>query len=290
MDEKEIDMKKLIENQEFWGERPLYYENDLAIKGVTIHTGESSLKECTDIEAEGCTFDGKYPLWCCNRVKVKDCTFLEGARSGIWHTENIEITDTLMGSPKMFRETNGIALRNVRFPNAEQTLWACNNIYAEDIIADKADYIFLHCSNATVKNITINGNYAFQKASYVEIFNSNLQSKDSFWECENVTVYDSIINGEYLGWHSKNLRLVRCRIGGTQPLCYAENLVLEDCIFEPDADLAFEYSSVKATIVNEVPSVKNPRTGFICAKSYGEIILDEHIKAPADCNITTYEA
>ena len=34
-----------------------------------------------------------------------------------------------------------------------------------------------------------------------------------------------------------------------------------------------------------VTSVKNPRTGRIVADSYGEIILDDNIKAPADCKI-----
>ena len=93
------------------------------------------------------------------------------------------------------------------------------------------------------------------------------------------------VNGEYLGWHSRNLRLVRCRIGGTQPLCYADGLVLEDCTFEPDADLAFEYSDVQATVRGHVVSIKNPRTGSIRADSCGELILDSNIKAPADCRI-----
>ena len=100
-------------------------------------------------------------------------------------------------------------------------------------------------------------------------------------------MYDSVINGEYLGWYSRNLRLVRCRIGGTQPLCYADGLVLEDCTFEPDADLAFEYSGVRAKVLNTIPSVKNPRTGEIRAAGYGEIILNGDAKAPADCKILT---
>ena len=53
--------------------------------------------------------------------------------------------------------------------------------------------------------------------------------------------------GEYLAWYSENLRLVRCKIIGTQPLCYAKNLVLEDCEME-GADLSFEYSEVTATV------------------------------------------
>ena len=102
------------------------------------------------------------------------------------------------------------------------------------------------------------------------------------------TVYDSTLDGEYLGWHSKRLRLVNCRISGTQPLCYAHDLVLENCTMADDADLAFECSSVRATIQGPVRSVKNPMTGSITAGSYGEIILDEHAKAPADCRIETF--
>ena len=145
--------------------------------------------------------------------------------------------------------------------------------------------MFFHCSDIKIRNFKLKGNYSFQHAKNVEIWDSDLQSKDSLWETENVTVYNSFINGEYLAWHSKNLRLVNCRIGGTQPLCYADGLVLENCTFEPDADLAFEYSDVKATVLNDIPSVKNPRTGCIKAASYGEIILDGNIKGPADCQI-----
>ena len=35
---------KLIKNQEFGGERPLYCEHDLRLENVTIHFGESRIK------------------------------------------------------------------------------------------------------------------------------------------------------------------------------------------------------------------------------------------------------
>ena len=168
-------------------------------------------------------------------------------------------------------------------PHAQETFWSCDGIDIENVEAHEADYIFMHCSNIKVRNLKLFGNYSFQHTKNVEIHDSDLQSKDSFWETENVTVYDSFINGEYLGWHSKNLRLVRCRIGGTQPLCYIDNLVLEDCTFEPDADLAFEYSSVQATVKGHVVSIKNPRSGSIRVESCGELIRDANAKAPDDC-------
>ena len=277
---------EIIRDQEFGGERPLYNRHGLRLENVIIHPGESSVKEGSDIEAHHCQFEGKYVFWCCENVLAADCRFVESARSSLWHSRGMDLRDCLQEAPKMFRESADIRLRRVVMPHAHETFWSCEDIDIEDVEAHEADYIFMHCSNVRVRNLKLFGNYAFQHARNVEIRDSDLQSKDSLWESENVTVYDSFINGEYLGWHSKNLKLVRCRIGGTQPLCYVDGLVLEDCTFEPDADLALEYSDVQATIRGHVVSIKNPRTGRIRVDSCGELILDGNIKKPADCKIT----
>ena len=276
---------EIIKDQEFGGERPLYDRHGLYLENVTIHPGESSIKEGSDIEAHHCRFEGKYVFWCCERILAADCHFTEGARSSLWHSRSMELRDCLQEAPKMFRESEDIRLRRVVMPHAQETFWSCRGIDIEEVEAREADYIFMHCSDVKVRGLKLFGNYAFQHARNVEIHDSDLQSKDSLWESENVTVYDSFINGEYLGWHSKNLSLVRCRIGGTQPLCYVEGLVLEDCSFEPDADLALEYSDVQATIRGHVVSIRNPRTGVVRADSCGEVILEGNIKQPADCRV-----
>ncbi len=151
-----------------------------------------------------------------------------------------------------------------------------------------ADYLFMHSENIRIDNYRQQGNYSFQYCRNVEIRNAVIDSKDAFWGTEDVTVYDSTISGEYLGWHSKRLRLVNCRISGTQPLCYATDLVMENCTMDDDCDLAFEYATVNATLQGAVRSVKNPRSGSITAGSFGEIIIDENIKAPADCELKTW--
>ena len=278
---------ELIKNKEFGGERPLYCRRSLRLESVTIHAGESALKETADIEADGCRFEGKYPFWCCERFTVRNCLFTEGARAALWYSKGLLMEDTLVEAPKMFREMEDLTLRRVRIPNAAETLWSCRGVTLEDVEIEKGDYLFMHSSNLKVNSLKLQGNYSFQYAKNVEIRNSVLNTKDAFWETENVTVFDSIINGEYLGWYSKGLRLVNCRIGGTQPLCYATGLVLENCVLDADADLAFEYSDVQADIRGAVTSVKNPRSGVITADSYGSVILDDNIKAPADCKILT---
>lgn len=277
--------RTIITDRQYDGERPLYASRHLSLERVSIGTGESSIKEGVDIEATDCQFDGKYVFWCCDGFKVTKSLFKPGSRSSLWHSTGACLEDCQVDAPKMFRETQGITLRRNIFSDAKETLWSCSDIDIEDCEFHNADYIFMWCRNIKVRNLRLFGNYSFQHASNIEIWDSDLQSKDSLWEAENVTVYNSFINGEYLAWHSKNVRLVNCRIGGTQPLCYAENLVLENCTFESDADLAFEYSNVNATINGHLISVKNPSSGRIAAESIGEIIIDGNIKAPANCII-----
>ncbi len=279
-------MKKII-GQEFGGERPLYREKDLYLEDVVIRPGESGLKETANITAVKCRFEGKYPLWECDGFVVKDSILTVGARSGLWYSRGGELYNTIIDAPKTFRRMTGIKMRDCWIPGGSETFWDCSDIDVKDCQIERADYVFMHCENIVLENVKLQGNYGFQYAKNVVIKNCVLNSKDSFWEAENVEVYDSVINGEYLAWYSKNLKLVRCHITETQPLCYCEGLVMEDCTFGSDCDLAFEYSDVEATVKGHVVSIKNPRSGHIHVGSVGEIIIDENIKAPGDCKITS---
>lgn len=52
---------ELIKDKEFGGERPLFESHDLRLENVVIREGESAIKECSNIEAENCRFEGNYP-------------------------------------------------------------------------------------------------------------------------------------------------------------------------------------------------------------------------------------
>lgn len=198
-------MKK-ITNTEFGGERPLFASHDLCIENVTIHAGESALKECSNIEANDCRFEGKYPFWHTDGFIVRRCLFTEGARAALWYSCNLLMTDTRVEAPKMFREMEGIRLENVQIPYALETFWHCKNIELKNVQIEKADYLFMHSENIRIEDYRQQGNYSFQYCKNVEIRNAVIDSKDAFWNTENVTVYDSVLDGEYLGWHSHNLR------------------------------------------------------------------------------------
>ncbi len=281
--------KKLIANTEFGGERPLFAEHDLLLENVVIHAGESALKQCRNIAAFECTFEGKYPFWHVDNFNIEKCLFTPGARAALWYSSNLVMKNTLVQAPKMFREMQHIVLDNVRIPDAQETLWHCDDVKIKNVEVKNADYLFMHSNDIEIEDYKQEGNYSFQYCRNVTIKNAIIHSKDAFWNTENVTVYDSELIGEYLGWHSKNLRLINCKIGGTQPLCYCENLIMENCEFEADADLAFEDSSVTADIKGDITSVKNPRHGYIKAGKIHNLIIDKNILAPADCIIETKE-
>ncbi|MBP5716016.1 MAG: DUF3737 family protein [Bacteroidales bacterium] len=278
---------QLIKDQEFGGERPLYTAHDVELDNVTIHLGESSIKESGNILAHHCRFEGKYVLWECKKFKVENSYFAESARSSLWYSRDCTMNDCQVDAPKMFRRTTGIEVNRTQFPNALETFWDCSKIRLRDVKIEKADYLFMHCSDIDIADYHQDGNYSFQYAKNVVIRNAVINSKDAFWESENVTIYDSELNGEYLAWYGKNIRLVRCHLTGEQLLCYVDGLVLEDCTFGPDANLMFEYSTVEATIKGDVTSIKNPSAGHIrVAGKIGELIIDENQKQPADCKVS----
>ena len=272
-----------IRNKEYGGERPLYASHDLRLENVTIHVGESSIKESSNIEAEGCTFEGKYVFWETDGFKVSNCYFAESARSSLWYSRNCRMVNCRVDAPKLFRRMDGIYVENTDFPNGEQYHWDCRDIQLKNVRIEQCDYIFMHSENIRIDHYHQEGNYGFQYAKNVEIHNAVINSKDAFWESENVTIYDSELNGEYLAWYGKNIRLVRCHLTGEQLLCYVDGLTLEDCTFGPDANLLFEYSTVNGNILGNVTSIKNPTSGHLTVEgTCGQLIWDKNQKQPAN--------
>jgi hypothetical protein len=262
-----------IRQEYLTGERALFKSEFLKVYDTIFTDGESPLKESHDIELYGSMFKWKYPLWYCKNITVNNCTWFDMARAGVWYTDNISVEDSAIEAPKNFRRCNNLTLKNVSIPNASETLWSCDNVNMENVVA-KGDYFAMNSNNMVIHNLTLYGNYSFDGSKNVEIHNSKLLSKDAFWNSDNITVYDSFISGEYLGWNSKNLTLINCTIESLQGMCYIDNLVMKNCKLI-NTTLAFEYSTVEADIVGKIDSVLNPNGGRISAESIDELIIEK---------------
>ena len=236
--------------------------------------GESALKEARDVYLDNCLFSLRYPLWHVQSFKLHDSRMEESCRAAIWYSENGRITDSEFSGPKALRECRDIVIHDCNVDSVEFG-WNCERIHVEETKLC-SEYLFLSSQELTLDRVQVKGKYSFQYARNVTIRNSFLNTKDAFWHSKNVTVVDSVIRGEYLGWYSEGLTLIGCRIIGTQPLCYCKGLKLENCTME-DADLAFEYSDVDATIEGHVESIKNPRSGEITVDSVGKIIVGDAV-------------
>lgn len=265
-------MKNVIRDKTLDEERALYGVCDTLIQNCTfagVADGESALKECRNIGVENCSFSLRYPLWHAENFYVKGCKTDVFARAALWFCKDGEITSSTLAGIKVLRECERITVQNCDISSPE-SFWKCKDVTLNDceIISE---YLLLGSSNFKLNNVKMSGKYSFQYVENGFIENSTFDTKDAFWNCKNVHVKNCVLKGEYLGWYSDGLTLENCVICGTQPLCYCKNLKLINCRTE-DCDLAFEMSDVEASIIGNVLSVKNPKSGRIVADSVGEII------------------
>lgn len=167
---KEVDCK------EFGGERA-FCTGGLELRRCVFHEGESALKCCRDIVADGCRFEGKYPFWHVDGFRITDCVFTPGARAALWYSRNLVMKDTRVDAPKMFREMENLYLENVTVPDAQETLWSCRGVTLRDVEVKGADYLFAHSADIDIDGYRQEGNYSFQYCRDVVIRNAVIHSR-----------------------------------------------------------------------------------------------------------------
>lgn len=271
-----------IKKQKFPYERDLYNIKDTKLvdcefKGV--EDGESALKECHNIELENCLMDLRYPLWHDHVVKLNNVTQTENCRASLWYSTDITINNSTLNGIKAVRESHNIVIFNSKI-NSSEFGWKSSNFTINDTFIN-SEYIFFLSEIINASNSSFEGKYGFQYIKDSTFVNCNFKTKDAFWHGKNIVVRDSYVEGEYLGWYSENLTFINCKIKGIQPLCYCKGLKLINCEME-DANLAFEYSDVNATINGYIESVKNPLSGVVEADAIGEILYTDDVVK--ECN------
>ena len=266
-------MKKIV-NEKYDQERALYGSQDIYVEKCTFDgpaDGESAMKESSNIEVVDSYFNLRYPFWHDTKVRIKDSEMTELCRAALWYSTDIEVTGTKFHGIKALRECSDVLIKDSDIISPEFG-WSVHNIKMVDSKAD-SEYFMMRSDGLEFKNVEMKGKYSFQYIENSEFINCRFDTKDAFWHAKNVVVKDSVVKGEYLAWYCENVTFDNCLIIGTQPLCYCKNLKLIDCKMQ-DADLAFEKSDVDATILSDVISIKNPKSGTIRVNSVQEIIND----------------
>lgn len=268
-------------------ERALYNIHNARIENCVFDgpaDGESALKECGNLEIENCNFKLRYPLWHVTDAIINNSTMADTCRAALWYDRDVKIKNSKLGGIKALRECDNSYIESCEIDSCEFG-WICRDTEIKNSSL-VSEYPFFECKNLKIDGLNMTGKYSFQYVENVTVSNSYLDTKDAFWHGKNITVTDSVVKGEYLAWYSENIKFVRCRIIGTQPLCYAKSLVLEDCEMI-DCDLSFERSEVNAKVSGTITSVKDPISGRIEADSIGEVILDEYM-GKTECEIITH--
>ena len=266
---------KIIEKQVFDEERAFYGSEGVILRECSFDgpaDGESAVKEASDIQAQRCFFNLRYPFWHVHNLGISDSEMTPLCRAALWYSDHIEIRDTKLHGIKALRECSDVTLSGCDVISPEFG-WSVHRMRMQDTKL-QGEYVMMRSDHLTFTGVELDGKYSFQ---YIEdsVFDRCVfRTKDAFWHAKNVVVKNSVVQGEYLAWYCENVTFDHCKIIGTQPLCYCKGLKLVDCEME-ETDLSFEKSEVEATIITDVVSVKNPRLGHIYLPSAGEIIMDD---------------
>ena len=264
-----------IQNQTLDAERALYHLVSPIVTSCSFDgpaDGESALKECTDVQVDRCFFNLRYPLWHCNGARISDSEMTNLCRAPLWYCQNVHLSRNHIHGVKALRECRHVTIEACDIQSTEFG-WSVRDIQIQSSKIE-GEYLFLRAKDLRVTSLHLLGKYSLQYVKGATLTDCTLDTKDAFWHAKRVVVRDSVIRGEYLGWYAEDITFERCRIIGTQPLCYCKNLTMIDCEMV-DADLAFEKSSVQATLTAPIDSIKNPLSGCITLPSVGEIIRED---------------
>ena len=143
-------------DMKFTGERALFGEQNAVINGCVFESGESPCKECRNITATESLFRYKYPFWYGTNISLDQVTFFEMARAGIWYTDHISVSNSIIEGPKNFRRCHDVKLSNVLFSNALETLWSCTGVTMENVKA-RGPYFAMNCRDVKVDGLDLIG-------------------------------------------------------------------------------------------------------------------------------------
>ena len=265
---------RIIKNSKFEEERALYGSKGLNLINCSFDgdlDGESALKESSDITAEECFFNLRYPFWHGDKLIIDKCEMTQLCRAALWYSNYIAVKDSKLHGTKALRECKNIDILDSSIKSAEFG-WFSKNVKIQNTDAS-GEYFMFKGEGIYMNKVSFAGKYSFQYIKNAVFEDCVIDTKDAFWHACDVVVKNSVIKGEYLAWYSENVTFENCTICGTQPLCCCKGLKLINCEMY-DADLAFELSEVEATLTTPIISIKNPIKGRISLPAVNEIIND----------------
>ena len=154
---------RIIEHQTFDQERALYGVRDVTVRRCAFDgpaDGESAFKECSDITAEDCFFNLRYPFWHVHGLTIRRSEMTGLCRAALWYSDHISIVDTKLHGIKALRECSEVSLAGCDIISPEFG-WSARNVALENCAA-QSEYFLMRGENLTFTDVRLQGKYSFQ--------------------------------------------------------------------------------------------------------------------------------
>lgn len=245
-----------------------------------FYEGEFSFKNGDGLVFRDSLIYGRFPFWNARNVTLESSVMGEDTRAALWYAEKIDCRRSFFQGSKLVRESSGLSFKDCRI-DSDEALWRSRIAHFENSeIA--GSYFGYNAEFIRLTACVVNGKFAFQYVSNIELIASSIDARDTLWHAKNGKFQNSVFSGENIGWHSENLTFVNCTFAGIRPFCYAKNLTLINCTFLDGSD-AFEESVVKGSIRGELQSIYNPREAVLrIGGQLPEVRIDDPKKHKAE--------
>ena len=202
----------LIKDELFGGERPLFAVKDTRLEHITIVDGESGIKFCRNLEADNCSFYGKYPWWHVDGSLITNCYFA------------------------VFWKVNGLKVRGLTLHDGTYPFMFCENVDVDGLESD-SKYVFQYVKNAVIRNSRIVTKDAFWETENVTIYDSTLDGEYLGWHSKNLKLVRCHIAGEQPLCYIDGLTLEDCTFDAACDRCFEDTVL--------DADIKGDITNIK---------------------------------------------
>lgn len=152
-----------IVNRAFDEERAFYGSKEVIVRHCAFDgpaDGESAFKECTNISADNCFFNLRYPFWHVHQLKISDSEMTELCRAALWYSDDVEISGAKLHGIKALRECSKVRIRNCDIVSPEFG-WSVSDIKMNDSTA-VSEYFMMRSEEIAFRNVNFKGKYSFQ--------------------------------------------------------------------------------------------------------------------------------
>lgn len=155
----------------------LWYSEDININSSKLH-GIKALRECNNINMQGCSIISPEFGWSVNNITMKDCT--AQGEYFMMRSANLNFNNVCLDGKYSFQYIENSVFDNCEF-HTKDAFWHAKNVTIKNSIIT-GEYLAWYCENVTFENCKITGTQPLCYCKGLKLINCEMHGADLCFE------------------------------------------------------------------------------------------------------------